>query len=337
MIRRALARIALALFALASAGCDLVQPPASTLPSAVQASPSPQRTARVGSADRPLVMASLPSHDAARVTASLKAITAGIEKATGLRWDVKVPTSYADTIEGLCSGQLDVAWLSPLAAVTAQSKNCSDPLLGSLRDDPIAARASVTYPLQVLARTGAGISSLKDLKGKKVALADRPAAPSALSFMAQIKKDIGEDPKTFFSQTVYVSDDEKAVLAVYQGQVDAAVSVVDARDRVERTFPDVKQRTARVATVGPVPNDGVSVRKTLPADVRDQIAKALIDQSKTDEGKTALKALYGIDGLDRIDPRAYDPLIEAARIMAIDLDREAAATARPLPSPTRAP
>jgi phosphonate transport system substrate-binding protein len=312
------------------------QGPATPPPTAALTLPPPaQRTGPVGSAQRPLVMALLPAQDSARAAASGRAIATALEKATSLQWEVKVPTSYSTTIEGMCAGETDIAWLAPLAVVTARSKNCGEPLLGSLRNDPLAGRASVTYQLQVLARTGGGISSLKDRKGKKVALVERASAPGSLAVMAQIRKDTGEDPRTFFSQTVYAGDDEKAVLAVYQGQVDAAVSSVDARDLMVKTFPDVKQRTTRVATIGPVPNEGISSRRGLPADVRDKVEKALIDYSKTDEGKKALKALYPIDGLDKIDAKLYDPLLDAARLVGVDLDREAAATARPVPSPAK--
>ncbi|MBI2773910.1 MAG: PhnD/SsuA/transferrin family substrate-binding protein [Chloroflexi bacterium] len=73
---------------------------------------------------------------------------------------------------------------------------------------------------------------MTDLKGKSIALVDRPAAPSALALMARVRKETGMDPKVFFARTVYLSDDARAVLALYRGEVDAAVMAVDARDQV---------------------------------------------------------------------------------------------------------
>jgi phosphonate transport system substrate-binding protein len=284
-------------------------------------------------------MALIPSQDATRLAASGKVITSALEKTTGLKWDVRVPASYAASIEDLCAEQIDVAWLTPIAVVTAQSKNCADALLGTLRTDGATGRASVTYQAQILVRRDGGIRALKELKGKKVALVEGPAAPGTLSVAALVKKETGEDPRTFFSATIYVSDDAKAVLAVYQGQVDGSASFIDARDQVEQTFPDVTQLTTRITTVGPIPNNAIAVRRTLPADLRDRIQKALIDYAQTEDGKKALKALYPIEGLDKLDPKLYDPLLDAARLMGVDLDREVTATARPVasPSPSRAP
>jgi phosphonate transport system substrate-binding protein len=337
-LHRTLTRLAAAALVL-SAGCVAPSGPAASQPgpAAVQTAPAPQRTSDIGSAGRPIVMALVPSQDATRLAASGKVITSALEKTTGLKWDVKVPASYAASIEDLCAEQIDVAWLTQIAVVTAQSKNCADALLGTLRTDATG-RASVTYQVQILVRRDGGIKALKELKGKKVALVEGPAAPGTLSVAALVKKETGEDPRTFFSATIYVSDDAKAVLAVYQGQVDAAASVIDARDQVEPTFPDVKQQTTRITMVGPIPNNAISVRRTLSADLRDRIQKAMIDYAQTEDGKKALKALYPIDGLDKMDPKLYDQLVDAARLMSIDLDREVAATARPVsPSPSRAP
>lgn len=50
--------------------------------------------------------------------------------------------------------------------------------------------------------------------------------------MARVRKETGMDPKVFFARTVYLSDDARAVLALYRGEVDAAVMAVDARDQV---------------------------------------------------------------------------------------------------------
>jgi phosphonate transport system substrate-binding protein len=321
----------------AACGGTTTTPPAQTGAAATQAA---AKTPRLGSFDRPIVMAFVPSQDTARITASGKAIAGSLEKATALKWDVKVPTSYAATIEGMCAGQIDIAWLAPLAYVTANQKNCADVMLASIRNDETG-KPSTTYNSQILVRSDSGINSIKDLKGKKFAFVDPLSASGTLFPMVSIKKETGEDPKTFFSQTIFAGAHDKAALAVYQGQVDAAASFIDVRDQLEATFPDIKQKTKRIFTAGPIPNDTVSVRKGFPAELRDQIKKSLEDYSKTDDGKKALKALYSIDGLGNVDPKAYDPILDAAKLAGLDLEKEASVTARPVatpaPSPTKAP
>ena len=340
MLRTLRAPFALA-FALglvvAACGGTTSTPPAQT---GAAATPAAAKTARLGSFDRPIVMAFVPSQDTAKITASGKAIAASLEKATALKWDVKVPTSYAATIEGMCAGQIDVAWLAPLAYVTASQKNCADVMLASIRNDETG-KPSTTYNSQILVRSDSGINSIKDLKGKKFAFVDPLSASGTLFPMVSIKKETGEDPKTFFSQTIFAGAHDKAALAVYQGQVDGAASFIDIRDSLEATFPDIKQKTKRIFTAGPIPNDTVSIRKNFPADLRDQIKKSLEDYAKTDDGKKALKALYSIDGLGSVDPKVYDPILDAAKLAGLDLEKEAAVTARPVatpaPSPTKAP
>lgn len=297
--------------------------------------PPAQRTGAVGSEGRPLVMALMPSQDAARAGAAGRAIAAALEKGTGLQWQVTVPTSYSTTIEGMCAGETDIGWMAPLATVTARAKNCAEPLVAGLRNDPAAGRAAVTYQVQILVRANSGITKLADLKGKRIALVQSDASPTSLALLGQVRREAAADPRTFFSRTIYQPDDEKAALALYQGQVEAAATIVDARDGLERTYPDVKRQTTRIATIGGIPNDGISHRRGLPADVRDKVEKALIDYSRTEEGKRAIRALYPLEGLDDIDAKLYDPLLEAARALGIDLDREATATARPAPTPTK--
>lgn len=295
---------------------------------------------RLGSFDRPIVMAFVPSQDTARVTSSGKAIAASLEKATALKWDVKVPTSYAATIEGMCAGQIDVAWLAPLSFALAADRNCAEVLLGTLRKDETG-KLSTTYQSQILVRSDSGINDLKGLKGKKFAFSDPLSTSGRLFPTIAIKQASGEDPNTFFSQTIFAGGHDKAVLALYQGTVDGAASFIDVRDGLEKTFPDIKAKTKRISTAGPIPNDTVSVRKNFPADLRDRIQGALLEYAKGADGQKTLKALYNIDGLDKVDPKVFDSVREAAKLAGLDLAKEAAATARPVatppPSPSKAP
>lgn len=307
-------------------------------PGAPTAAPTAQPTTRIGSFDRPIVMAFVPSQDTARVTASGKAIAASLEKATGLKWDVKVPTSYAATIEGVCAGQIDVAWLAPLAYVLAYQKNCAEVMFASLRNDETG-KPSTTYQSQILVRADSGINDIKGLKGKKFAYVDPLSASGTLYPIVQIKKETGEDPKTFFSQTVFAGGHDKAVLELYQGRVDGAASFIDIRTSLVATFPDIMTKTKRIATAGPIPNDTVSIRKNFPSETRAQIEKALTDYATTTEGKAALKSLYSIDGIGKVEHSFYAPIVDAAAVAGVNLEAEAAKTARPVatPSPSPAP
>jgi phosphonate transport system substrate-binding protein len=325
--------------ALIVAACSGTAQPGAPAPTTA---PTAAPTQALGTADRPILMAFVPSQDTARITASGKAIAASLETATGLKWDVRVPTSYAATIEGMCAGQIDVAWLAPLSYVLANSKNCADVMLASLRKDETG-KLSTTYQSQILVRADSGINDIKGLKGKKFAYVDPLSASGTLYPIVTIKQQTGEDPKTFFSSTIFAGGHDKAVLELYQGRVDGAASFIDVRDTLKATFPDIMEKTKRISTAGPIPNDTVSVRRNFPAELRTKIEDALLAYAQTDAGKVALKGLYGIDGLGKAVHANYTPIIEAAAIAGVDLQKEAEKTARPVatatpaPSPTKTP
>src|SRR5437879_6129843 len=63
---------------------------------------------RIGSFDRPIVLAFTPSQEAATIATNGAAIKSALEKATGLAWKVTTMSSYAAQVEGMCAGQIDV-------------------------------------------------------------------------------------------------------------------------------------------------------------------------------------------------------------------------------------
>src|SRR3990170_663109 len=253
-------------------------------------------------------MAFVPSQDTARVTASGKAIAASLETSTGLKWDVTVPTSYAATIEGMCAGQIDIAWLAPLSFALAKQRNCADVMLSSLRKDETG-KLSTTYNSQILVRTDSGINDIKGLKGKKFAFSDPLSTSGRLFPTIAVKEQGGEDPKTFFSETIFAGGHDKAVIALYQGTVDGAASFIDVRTNLVKTFPDIMEKTKRIFEAGPIPNDTVSVRKNFPAELRTKIATAILDYAKTEDGTKALRSLYSIDAPEKAEHKTYEPIL----------------------------
>ena len=318
-----------------------------TAPAAAPAAPATPSALRIGSFDRPIVLAFTPSAEVAKLTTTGNAIASALGSATGLRWKVVVPTSYAAEIESMCAGQTDVAFLASLQMTLLLDKACGSPILAALRKDETG-KLSTTYNSQILVRSDSGITDLNGLKGKKFAFVDALSASGFLFPALTIKQKTGQDPKTFFASTINAGGHPQSVLALYNGQVDGAASFVDARVTIpggtilNAGMPaDILEKTRVISTAGPIPNDGIALSKGFPADIGAQVKKALIDYSKTDSGKKDLLALFQWDDMQEVSASFYDSVREAAKLGGVDVAGEAAKTPRPAatpaPSPSKAP
>jgi phosphonate transport system substrate-binding protein len=293
---------------------------------------------RVGSFDRPISLAFTPSQQAATIATNGAAIKSALERSTGLAWKVTVMTSYAAQVEAMCSGSVDVGFFAPLQMTLLLSKSCGTPIIGALRKDDTGQLAT-TYKSQILVKADSGINDINGLKGKKFAFVDPLSASGFVFPTLLVKNKTGQDPKTFFGSTIFAGSHPNAALAVYQGTVDGAAMFIDARDSVTSTAPDIKTKTKVIDTAGPIPNDGVAVAKGFPSDITAQIKQALIDYSKTDDGKKVFSALFAWDGMQEIGASFYDDMKSAAALAGVDVQGLANATPKPAPtpSPTKAP
>src|SRR5438132_9887960 len=311
-------------------------PPTAT--EAAKASTGP----RIGSFDRPVVLAFTPSQEAATIATNGAAIKAALERATGLAWKVTVMSSYAAQVEGMCSGQIDVGFFAPLQMTLLLDRGCGSPVLGALRNETKldgSVVLSPTYQSQILVRADSGITDLNGLKGKKFAFTDTLSASGYVFPTLTIKNKTGQEPRTFFSNITFAGGHPQAALAVYNGQVDGAATYDDVRTTLAAANPDILTKTKVIQKAGPIPNDGVALRKGMPDDLGKQVTSALIDYAKSDDGKKTLYALYQWDGLQSVDAKFYDPMNEAAKLAGVDLEQLAEETPRPAatPTPTKSP
>ena len=298
---------------------------------------------RLGSFDRPISLAFTPSVQAATISTNSNAIKAALEKATALAWKVTAMTSYAAQVEAMCSGSVDIGFFATIQMTLLVDKGCGTPVLGALRIDPDTKQLSTSYSSQIIVRADSGITDLSGLKGKKFAFVDPLSASGFVYPTLTIKNKTGQDPKTFFSSTIFAGGHPQAALAVYQGTVDGAATFIDVRTLSDGVTvatgmpPDILTKTKRIDKAGPIPNDGVAIGKTLSDDLAKQSKQALIDYAKSDDGKKVLGALYQWDGLQEIDAKFYDSMKDALKLAGVDVQGLANATPRPAPTPTPAP
>ena len=279
-----------------------------------------------GSTSNPINMAFVPSADSNKVLQSGEPLAKLLTDATNLNFKVSVPTSYTTVIEAMGANQVDVGWLAPFAYVLAHDKHNAQVILASVR------QGSKTYRSQIVVRADSGINSIEQLRGKKFAFVD-PASASGFLFPNALLASMGIDYKTFFSDTSFAGGHDKAIIAVYNKQVDGAASFgnsidtgppTDARTLVTGTLPDVMNVVKPIAQTDPIPNDTVTVRAGLPDDLVTLIKNGLLYVQSTPDGQAALRALYGIDGLAPATDSDYDTIRSAAKALNLDLEQQIA-------------
>src|SRR5213594_373531 len=305
---------------------------------------TPTKTARIGGLDRPIQLAFTPSTQAATISTNGAAIKAALERSTGLRMNVTVMTSYAAQVEAMCAGSVDMGFFAPLQMTLLLSKGCGTPVIGALRKDDTG-QLSTTYKSQILVSVASGITDINGLKGKKFAFVDPLSASGYVYPTLVVKNKTGQEPKTFFSSTIFAGGHPQAALAVYQGTVDGAATFIDVRTTADGTAPgagmpaDILTKTKRIDTAGPITNDGVALVKNFPDDLGKQVKQALIDYSKTDDGKKVFASLFQWDGMLEIDAKFYDSMKDALKLAGVDVQGLANNTPRPAatPAPTKTP
>jgi phosphonate transport system substrate-binding protein len=268
----------------------------------------------LGSEKNPVVWAYVPSGDMWRVAAGALSAAAMVRERTGLKVETTVANDYAGVIEALASDppKVHMSSLATFAYILAADRRAAEAALVSVR------RGSPTYRGQIIARADSGIRTLSDLKGRTLARPD-PLSTSGWVIPMLAMRAAGIRPERDLRDIVDVGSHDAVVAAVYDGDVDAGSTYVDARSTLAARRPDVAEKVAVVAVTAEIPNDGVQFAPSVPAEVRGRIVRALLEIAATEEGRKVLYEAYQWEGLEEHDDSFYDPFRESLRAAGLGI------------------
>jgi phosphonate transport system substrate-binding protein len=226
-------------------------------------------------------MAVMAGNNDPRLASRWSAYQALLQRATGLPVKFFHSSDYNGVIQAFASNQVDVADLAPdsYANVDSQIGALASPIL-AVRD----AEGVMGYYSAVIVRADSPYHSLADLKGHSLVYPDLNSTSGYLFPRAKMR-DQGIDPDTFFSKTGFSGGHTQSVMAVENGQFDAAVVYMSGGTpqtgfSVGPTFRLaqlglVKPGDFRVLwSVGPIPNTALAVRSDRPQWFIDQVRGA---------------------------------------------------------------
>lgn len=319
----------------------VTEAPATEAPTEAPVATEPPMPA-IGSPEHPIKVLFVPSVDANVIVTGGEVLASALNEATGLTFEVVVPTSYAATIEEMCASPADTMAFIPAFGYVLANDLCGvDVSFKAVR------RGWGVYWTMLVVARDSDIQSIADLEGKKFAFPDAGSTSGYLVPTVMLKEagvTVGEE--------LEAGGHPQAVRAVYTGEADFAAAfyspyaapegadkwdigmdpevpvdvnscalnedksqllcegyrILDARANIREEFPDVASKV-RILMLSPeIPNDTMSFGPEFPAEVRAQIEEAIVAFAETEAWGTSLGSedFYGWSGLQPAGDAEYD-------------------------------
>jgi phosphonate transport system substrate-binding protein len=270
----------------------------------------------LGTEDAPIKVLFVPSVNVDFMIESGDALEEFLNEATGLVYEVSVPTSYAATIEEMCASPTDTIGFIPAMGYALANQLCGvEPALASAR------RGWTVYWTQYIVPRDSDIQTLEDLEGKTWGLGDF-ASTSGFLYPAAELADLG----ITVGDQVETGGHGETARAVYDGEVDFGTTffgpwilpegegkwqigdppdipdefieecalndegnimcgfyrVADARLLIREEAPDVVQKVRILSLTSEIPNDTMSWSPEFPEELKEPIVQALLDYLASD-------------------------------------------------------
>jgi phosphonate transport system substrate-binding protein len=311
----------------------------------------------IGSEAHPIKVLFVPSVDANVIVAGGEMMAEALNQATGLHFEVSVPTSYAATIEEMCASPSDTMGFIPGLGYVIANQLCGV---------EVAFKAvrfgHDVYWAQLMVPRDSDIDELADLNGLKWAYPDAGSTSGYLAVLPMFAE-AGVTP----GETLEAGGHTGAVRAVYSGEADFGTSffspplkpegepawaegddpeipadlidscaptedgsmlmcgdwrVLDARSNLREEAPDVVQKV-RILTLSPaIPNDTLSFGPEFPAELRQQISDALVAFAETPEWEASIgnQDFYGWTGINPATDAEYDVVRQMIELSGLTLE-----------------
>jgi len=258
---------------------------------------------RTGGSESTLHLALIPSTDPGKIVRESQPLVNYLEKETGSRVELVVPTNYAAVVEAIANDRVDIAYLGGFTFAQASRRAGVRPLVQRERDRNFHS-VFITQPRS-------GINSLADLKGHTFAFGDVNSTSGHL-MPAYYMRAASVDPGVL-TKALYTGGHDATALAVANGKVDAG-----AMD--ELVFANMMKSgkimadQVKVFYTTPAFFDYVwAARKGLDPKLSEGFAAAFLKlDASNPEGKVLLDLLNATKYM-RAEDSSYDKLRQAAR------------------------
>ena len=311
----------------------------------------------LGSEDNPIKMYFVPSVTVDAIVSGGDVMADALKEATGLNFEVFVPTSYAATIEEMCASPDDSIGFIPAFGYVLANDRCG------VEVGVAAVRFGwPVYFTEYIVRRDSGIYTVGDLEGKTWGY---PSTTSTSGYLIPAGE-LGTLGITPGEGVEFGGSHTSTVRAVYNGEVDFGtvffsppltpgapwqigdpaepydlsmedsyindsdqlfvgdIRVLDARQTIREEAPDVVDQVRILRVSQPIPNDTLSFGADFPDDLRTQILDALAEfvdpDSEACQASICSPDFYEWTGVAVVGDDAFDPIRDVIETLGMTED-----------------
>lgn len=188
---------------------------------------------------------------------------------TGYNVELRSATDYAGVIEAMRADQVQVAWLTNASGLEASRRANAEVFAKFIYPD-----GQLGYRSIIIVPNDSPMQNVEDLVvcdgTVNFGLGDPLSTSGTLVPQAYIFADRGIDPQTCFNQVTSASH-EQNLMAVANGQLDAATNNTTNIDRLQRARPDVLERVRIIWRSPLIQTDPIMWRTDLSAEAKARI------------------------------------------------------------------
>ncbi len=229
-----------------------------------------------------LVIAAVPDENATGTEKRYEPFIQYLSKQLGVPVKLRIANDYAAVIEGQIAGNIHIAQYGPAAFARALMNGAKTEAFGmQVNKDGTKGYYSVLW-----VKADAPYQKMEDLKGKNLGLVD-PNSTSGNNVPRFAMNKMGIKPEEFFSNVVYAGSHENAIIALQQGQVDAAFNWWNDENesmlrRMERKNMAKYDDFRMIFKSDMIVNSPVAMLSELPDDLKAAIRDAFFNVEKND-------------------------------------------------------
>ncbi len=215
--------------------------------------------------------------------------------------------SYEDLARAVVAGEVDLAWLPPLAFIALERRGTVSALVSAKRGGDTA------FYSAIIVAKDSDLQAPEDLAGARAAWVDRYSASGYVVPRVGLAA-VGIDPRVAFAEERFWHSHEAVVRAVTSGRADfgATYAGVGTGGKITRgswmDVPGADEAIRVLVQFGAIPGDVVAARTALPEARRVRLMQALLTLSLDEEHCLVLYDAFGIDELRTFSTAGYDSL-----------------------------